>query len=115
MIVSLQTAVSHLDDNIDAVLVILGDQPLVKTAVLNQLIHAFWRGDGDIIAPTFAGKRGNPVLIARKHFAELLALAADAAPHYLLRNHPVTPIAVDSDSILQDVDDRESYERLRPK
>ncbi len=115
MIVSLQTAVSHLDDNIDAVLVILGDQPLVETAVLNQLIHAFWRGEGDIIAPTFAGKRGNPVLIARKHFAELLALPPDAAPHYLLRNHPVTHIPVNSDSILKDVDDRESYEQLRPK
>jgi len=115
MILSLQTAVSHLDDNIDAILVILGDQPLVKTAVLNQLLSAFWHGEGDIIAPTFEGKRGNPVLIARKHFAELLALPPDAAPHYLLRNNPVTTIAVDSDAVLQDVDDRESYERLKPK
>lgn len=114
MIVSLQTGVSHLPDNIDAVLVILGDQPLVETAVLNQLMHAFWHGEGDIIAPTFAGRRGNPVLIARTHFAELLALPPDAAPRHLLRRHPVTTIAVDSDSVLQDVDDRESYERLRP-
>lgn len=115
MIVSLQTAVSHLDENIEAILVILGDQPLVETAVLNQLMLAFWHGDGEIIAPAFAGRRGNPVLIARTHFAELLALPPDAAPRHLLRRHPVTTIAIDSDSILQDVDDRESYERLKPK
>ncbi len=115
MIVSLQTAVSHLPENIDGILVILGDQPLVETAVLNQLMHAFWHGDGNIIAPMFAGRRGNPVLIARTHFAELLALPPDAAPRYLLRNHPVAHIAVGSDSILKDVDDRENYERLRPK
>jgi len=87
----------------------------VETAVLNQLMHAFWHGDGEIIVPTFEGRRGNPVLIARTHFAELLALPPDAAPRHLLRRHPVTSIAVDSDSVLQDVDDRESYERLRPK
>ncbi len=112
MILSLQTAVAHLDNSIEAILVLLGDQPLVETAVLNQLMHAFWRGEGEIIAPAFEGQRGNPVLIARAHFAELLALPPDAAPHHLLRRHPVTLIPVGSDSILKDVDDPKSYEAL---
>lgn len=113
MISSLQTAVAQLPADVAAVVVMLADQPMVATAVVDQLIAAFWQGRGDIIAPTFEGQRGNPVLIGRRHFADLLALPPVSAPRDLLRRHPVTLLPVDTDSILRDLDDAASYERER--
>jgi molybdenum cofactor cytidylyltransferase len=116
MVSSLQTAVSHLPDHIAAVLVVLADQPMVETAVIDQLLEAYWQQKGRLIAPVYQGKRGNPVLIDRAYFAELLDLPADSAPRHLLRRHEsdlhLVPVA--SDSVLHDLDHPGEYERWRP-
>lgn len=117
MVSSLQTAVRHLPDHIAAVLVILADQPMVETAVINQLLEAYWQQKGGLIAPAFQGQRGNPVLIDRSYFAELLDLPADAAPRHLLRRHEADRhlVVVASDSVLRDLDHPGEYEHWRPK
>lgn len=116
MLSSLQTAVRHLPPTVTAVLVMLADQPLVTPDTLNRLLIAYWQGQGDLIAPTFAGQRGNPVLIGRRFFAELLALPLGAAPRHLLQSHPqeLRLLPVPQDDILQDIDHPETYARLRP-
>ncbi len=115
MLSSLQAAIPHLSPQSEAVLVMLADQPLVEAETINEIIAAFWRGEGDIIAPQFASRRGNPVLIGRRHFEELLALPPGSAPRDLLRNHAVYLLPVQSPSVLQDIDDPQTYRRLRPQ
>jgi molybdenum cofactor cytidylyltransferase len=116
MLSSLQTAVRHLSNHIQAVLVVLADQPQVEPAVINQILAAYWQQKSDLIAPSFAGQRGNPVLIGRAYFEELLSLPADAAPRHLLQKHGdalhLVPVA--SDAILRDLDLIDDYERWRP-
>ncbi|MCP5100360.1 MAG: nucleotidyltransferase family protein, partial [Chloroflexi bacterium] len=116
MLSSLQTAVRHLPPNVEAVLVVLADQPMVKAGVMDKLLTAFWQMSGELIAPTFNGKRGNPVLIGRPFFAELLALPPTAAPRTLLKRHQgalyMVPVA--TDSILRDLDEWEGYVGERP-
>lgn len=116
MLSSLQTAVRRLPPEIEAVLVVLGDQPLVGTAVINQLLHAYWGLAGAIIAPVYQGQRGNPVLIDRRHFAELLELPLGAVPRDLLRRHPdaVHLLEVAEEGVLLDLDRPEAYEQWRP-
>ena len=65
----------------------------------------------------FQGQRGNPVLIGRPFFAELLALPANSAPRALLQRHPdqVALVEVETELILLDIDRVEQYERLRPR
>jgi molybdenum cofactor cytidylyltransferase len=79
-------------------------------------LEAYWQQKSDLIAPSFAGQRGNPVLISRAYFEELLALPADAAPRHLLQKHGdalhLVPVA--SDAILRDLDLIDDYERWRP-
>jgi molybdenum cofactor cytidylyltransferase len=116
MLSSLQTAVRHLPDNIDAVLVVLADQPLVWSAIIDQLLTAFRQNNADIVAPVYDGQRGNPVLISRRFFNDLLALPPGSAPRDLLRRHRdeihLVPIA--DKSVLIDLDDQETYQRWRP-
>jgi molybdenum cofactor cytidylyltransferase len=113
MLSSLQTAIKTIPPNRAAVLVMMADQPMVTARDIDLLLQAYWRGEGDIIAPEFGGQRGNPVLIDRRHFEELLALPLGAAPRDLLRRHKVTLIPA-SKAVLQDIDEPEAYERYRP-
>jgi molybdenum cofactor cytidylyltransferase len=116
MLSSLQTAVRALPATISAVLVMLADQPMVEPATIDHLLKAYWQGRGELIAPVYEGQRGNPVLISRSYFAELLALPPGAAPRDLLKAHQaelyLVPVA--SDTILRDLDRPEEYERWRP-
>ena len=116
MVSSLQTAVRHLPPTCAAALVLLADQPMVPPAIINQILTAFAQGKSDLIAPVYQGKRGNPVLIARRYFAELLALPADAAPRALLQRHAdrLHLEEVATDAILRDLDRPKDYERERP-
>ncbi|MEZ4593551.1 MAG: selenium cofactor biosynthesis protein YqeC [Chloroflexota bacterium] len=117
MISSLQTAVRALDESVTAVLVMLADQPMVQPQTMDLLLAAYWQGHGDLIAPAFEGRRGNPVLIGRRYFAELLALPPTDAPRTLLRRHgdALHLVAVPSDDILRDLDSPEQYAQERQK
>ena len=116
MLSSLQTAVQQLPEQITAVLVMLADQPMVKPETIDQILAAYWQGHGDLIAPVFAGQRGNPVLIGRAYFEELLNLLPGDAPRTLLKRHTdkLHLVTVATDSILRDLDDPEQYEQERP-
>jgi molybdenum cofactor cytidylyltransferase len=56
--------------------------------------------------PTFGGKRGNPVLWARRFFAEIEALAGDVGAKHLIGDNTdlVIEVAMPDDSVLVDID-----------
>ncbi len=116
MLSSLQAAVRQLDERVTAVLVILADQPMVEAHIYDQLLTAFWQGKGELSAPVFNGRRGNPVLIGRRYFDELLRLPIGAAPRALLQAHPdaLYLLPIDTDAVICDLDTPAEYERLRP-
>lgn len=116
MLSSLQVGLRHLPEETAAVLVVLADQPLIGPQTINRLLAAYAEGQGDLIAPTYQGIRGNPVLIGRPYFDELLALPQGDAPRTLLRRHRnhLHLVPVESEAILQDLDRPEDYERYRP-
>jgi len=117
MLSSAQAAVRALGSSTEAMLVMLGDQPLVGPDIIDALLEAYAAGPGGLIAPTYGGRRGNPVIIDRRYFAELLALPPEAAPRALLQRHPddLLLVEVQNDAILHDLDRPEDYERLRPR
>jgi molybdenum cofactor cytidylyltransferase len=116
MLSSLKAAVRKAPADCAAVLVMLADQPMVGPETIDSLLVAYWQGQGELIAPFFEGRRGNPVLIGRAHFDELLALPPGGAPRDLLQRHAaeVVPIPVETDAVLRDLDKLEEYERWRP-
>lgn len=117
MVSSLQAALPLLEPDHGA-LVVLGDLPLLSAEIIDQLIAAYRPSDALIVAPTFHGQRGHPVIFAPQLFGELLALPPGAsAPRDVVRRHAAATllVPVDSDAILIDIDTREAYERYRPK
>jgi molybdenum cofactor cytidylyltransferase len=94
-----------------AVMLALGDQPLVDSQTINRLIAEFSRHDKGIAVPAYKGKRGHPVIFAIKYKAELLKLKGDIGAREIIRHHPddVLEIAVASESVITDIDTRDDY------
>jgi molybdenum cofactor cytidylyltransferase len=116
MLSSLQAAVRELPQNRSAVLAVLADQPMVRPETIDQIVIAYWQGNGHLVAPAFQGRRGNPVLIDRKYFGDLLTLAPGDAPRTLLRRYSehLHLVAVEDPNVLHDLDSPEDYQRWRP-
>ncbi len=100
----------------DAVLVCLGDMPLVQAATIDRLIAAFNPTEHrSIVVPTVAGQWGNPVLWGHEHFARLTSLSGDKGARHLIGDlkSEATEVNTTDEGILQDVDTPEVLERLR--
>lgn len=103
---SLIKGVSALIDS-DAVVVCLGDMPMVQSSTIDKLVGAFKNHpDKALYIPTYGGKRGNPVLIARRLFDSILSLTGDTGARVLARQFPdtVMEIPIDNPQILTDID-----------
>lgn len=105
MAASLRAGISSLPLDADGAFVFLGDMPRVPTAVLGRMAQALI--DGALAAaPVFQGRRGNPVLIDRTLFPELLALTGDAGARGVLQalGDQLALIESPDDGVLFDVD-----------
>jgi molybdenum cofactor cytidylyltransferase len=104
---SLRAGVAALPAFVQAVVVCLGDMPLVTAAMIDALIAAYDPDEGRLlVVPTCQGKRGNPVLWDRRFFPEMLALTGDTGARSLLLRHAdkVAEVELDDKAILTDFD-----------
>jgi len=78
---------------------------------VEALLEAYAVGPAAIVAPAFQGRRGHPVLIDRRHWAELLALGPGLAPRDLLSRHAADTrlVPVQTDLVLRDMDTPDDY------
>ena len=67
--------------------------------------------------PTRRGKRGNPVLWAKRFFPEMAELAGDVGAKHLIGEHAelVCEVEMDDDAILVDIDTPDALAALRDK
>jgi molybdenum cofactor cytidylyltransferase len=109
---SLRTGVASLPADADGAFVFLGDMPRVPTAVLRRMAEAVIAG-AQAAAPVFQGRRGNPVLLGRDLFPDLLALTGDAGARGVLQGLGERLALVESpdDGVLFDVDVRGDLNR----
>ena len=109
---SLKAGLAVLPADADGVLVCLGDMPLVTPAHLDRLIAAFNAVEGRLVCvPTYDGKRGNPVLWARRFFAEMGQLSGDVGARGLLELHAdaLCEVAMSDAGVLLDVDTPDAF------
>ncbi|MEX2630978.1 MAG: molybdopterin-binding/glycosyltransferase family 2 protein [Tistlia sp.] len=112
---SLKAGLAGLPAEVDGVVVLLGDMPQVGAGVIDRLIAAFDPLEGRAICqPSWHGKRGNPVLFARRFFAEVQALGGDVGAKPLLADYPelVCEVPVEAEAVLSDVDTPAAYRAL---
>lgn len=111
---SLRAGLAALPPATAAALFILGDQPLIGPTVHNALIAAYRHTGAPIVIPTYDGQRGNPVLIARRLFAELAQVSGDQGARGVIRAHnaEVLEVPIAGPPLNDDLDTEEDYARL---
>src|SRR6185312_10755774 len=107
---------ASLPADADGAFIFLGDMPRVPTVVLQRMADAVV-GGAQAAAPIFEHRRGNPVLIARSLFPQLLALTGDAGARGVLQGLGERLALVESpdDGVLFDVDLPEHLGRGLPQ
>ncbi|MCL6542486.1 MAG: nucleotidyltransferase family protein [Roseiflexus sp.] len=112
---SLCAGIAALSAGVEAALILLGDQPFVTAAIINALIDAWRDRRVPVVAPVFAGVRGNPVLFDRAMFGELLTIEGDQGARGVIARDPtrVHLIHFDDERPLLDIDTPEAYTRAR--
>lgn len=104
---SLKSGIRNISGNSDGALVMLGDMPLVDAGLIASLIASFDPAEGRAICvATHKGKRGNPVLWARRFFPEILALEGDVGAKHLIaaNDELVCEVEAPDDAPLLDID-----------
>jgi CTP:molybdopterin cytidylyltransferase MocA/ADP-ribose pyrophosphatase YjhB (NUDIX family) len=84
---SLATGLAALPSDIDGVVVLLGDQPLLAPGVLDVLASEFDPSTDAAVRPIYADGPGNPVLLSASLFPELQDIRGDVGARHVLRAH----------------------------
>src|ERR1700736_497967 len=111
MSTSIQAGLRAIDA--DAAMIVLADQPLVTSRTLDALIDEYRRSKPSVVIPTFNGFRGNPVIVDRSLFDEMMTIRGDVGCRAIFGNHPVHMLPVDDRGVVTDIDTMEEYERVR--
>ncbi|MFZ5783888.1 MAG: NTP transferase domain-containing protein [Pseudomonadota bacterium] len=115
---SVRTGIAALGKDIDAAIVQLGDMPGIGAPLLDRLIAAFNPVEGrSICVPTVAGKRGNPVLWARRFFPQMAALSGDSGAKHLIGEHAdlVCEVEMAGEAAVTDIDTPEALAAWRAR
>ena len=111
---SIRAGIAALSPEVDAALIVLGDQPFVPPEVIPALVRARAQTGRLIAAPRYRDGRGNPVLFGRGVFPELLALSGDQGARSVLERDPDRVALVEFDCAMpRDLDTPEDYDTLR--
>jgi len=107
---SLQLGISALKEDCDAAIVILGDMPDISSRLIDQLIENYSPNDNkSIVIPTYKNKKGNPVLIDREFFPDILSIKGDNGAKDIIKANKkyIREIPQKNSAIVQDIDTKE--------
>jgi molybdenum cofactor cytidylyltransferase len=112
---SLRAGLSALASEVDAALIVLADQPFVRSATFDQIIDHYQQSKAQIVIPIYKGFRGNPVLLDHSVFAEVMALTGDIGCRAIFGNHleGIAKVPVEDVGILLDLDSKDDVARLQ--
>lgn len=108
---SLKAGLIHMHRDSQGFLVILGDQPLIRSNIINQVIENFALNGKGIIFPIYQSQKGHPVLFHVKYKEAVISLLPQEpiARIIELNLEDVLPIHMEDKEILVDVDYPEDY------
>ena len=98
---------------IDNVLIMLADQPLIDSNYLNEMIETQLLNPDKIICTSYQNKRlGVPAIFNKIYFKELSELNHDKGAKDLLNKNSDNILFLDGTYVISDIDTMEDYEAL---
>lgn len=99
--------------NADAALFALGDMPCVDAATVDELCDRYRSTDASLVAPSYDGARGNPVLFDRRYFDALADVSGDTGGKVIIRREPVSAVETDDSGVRLDIDTTDDLAHVR--
>lgn len=93
----------------DRVFLLPGDCPLVSENTYRRLLEV----SGDVVIPTYGGRKGHPVLLSTHAIAEILRQPGTSTLRDCIRQIGSVTVSVEDEGILLDVDDLDDYEIVK--
>ncbi|WP_373057643.1 NTP transferase domain-containing protein [Zunongwangia sp. H14] len=115
---SIATGIKYFFQNkkkFEAVLVMLGDQPLMDSAYLNQLLEVYKENPSKIVATKYPKSAGVPAVFPKKYFKELSLLAEDKGAKNILARERSSLIVLDAGDRILDIDTPQDYKQLQER
>lgn len=115
---SLKQGINALPEDCDGAAILLADMPDVSAALIDKLIAAFDPAEERAICvASRSGRRGNPVLWARRFFPEILSLEGDSGARALMTAYDELVVEVEAgdDAPLIDLDTPQALDAYRAR
>ena len=112
MLSSIQTGLAAVKGQADAVLIALGDQPMVRRKTVRSVVSAWTERRPRVVLPTHRGKHGHPILLSAEGIDEILALPAGESTLKTYTDRQVEHTLdwnIDDPAILYDLDTPDEY------
>ncbi len=116
MLSSFQVGLASLGVEVQAALIVLGDQPQIQEQVILKVIEVYRDSSSPLVVPSYRMRRGHPWLIDRSLWPSALHLQPAQTLRDFLQFHAsrIRYVVVETDTIFQDLDTRDDYRRFRP-
>jgi molybdenum cofactor cytidylyltransferase len=107
-----QTLIDHPPD-VEAILLLVCDQPAVNTRFIKRLIATREATKKDIVSSSYANTVGVPALFDRSLFEELLSLSDEAGAKSIILQNPERVAQLPFPEGAIDIDTPEDWEKLK--
>ena len=114
MLSSLIAGLNSLPTDVEAAVVCLVDHPCVSSTLTRALCENFRTGGKLIVAPTYRGRRGHPVLFSATLFDQLRAAPLEVGARHVVRRHAddILELPTEEEGVLLNTNDRAAYEKI---
>ncbi|MFC4096780.1 nucleotidyltransferase family protein [Euzebyella saccharophila] len=112
---SIATGVEHIlneQKGTTGILIMLADQPMVDTLLLNQLMEKFFNSSKNIIACEYDKNVGVPALFGREFFEQLSNLGTKTGAQTIISLNPQEVCSIKLHQKAMDIDTQEEYLQL---
>ncbi len=117
MMRSIQVGLRSLAEDVQAALLVLGDQPQIEAGVIRQILSAYYGTGSELIVPSYQMRRGHPWLVGQGLWPDILSLESPATMRdfFSRKGTQIHYVTVTTASVLKDIDTPEEYEQQRPR
>lgn len=81
---SLRCGLQALGDDVEAALVVLADGPNLSPAAIDRVLEVWRESGAEVVAATYEGNRGHPVVLTRAVWGQILDQGARSLPALLV-------------------------------
>lgn len=111
----IKCGITNLPEDCDGAIIMVADQPYLKTIHLNKIMSTFKKGNkSQVVVLSHSGEPRNPVLIPKKLFPRLLNLNGDVGAKTTIRNYKnLRLVEIRDETVFFDVDTKRTVSELR--